>query len=181
MPGGKQEMLKWLNVALDYEREGLLFYTKAANEAENALSRRLFWTLASQEIEHTKKIEEIYTMIERDKKLPSPEKLKKVGAHIELEKDIKEFFKAADRESLRKNAGNVEAMKIAMEIEKKSYRLYVDLVADARNTSEKAFLSALRDEEQKHIDALDNVYYYLTNSEMWFAGDESRVWNWMGT
>ncbi len=181
MPGGKEDMLKWLKVALDYEREGLLFYTKAADEALNALTRRLFWTLAGQEVEHAKRIEEIYIAMERGRKLPPPAKLKKIGAHVEIEKDIKEFFKLADRESLRKDAGNVEAMKVALEIEKKSYRLYVDLIADARSASEKEFLSALRDEEQQHIDALDNVYYYLTNSEMWFAGDESRIWNWMGT
>lgn len=181
MAKGSEEMLKWLRVALDYEDEGLRFYTKAAGEASNALSRRLFRTLAGQEIEHAKRIEEIYALIEQGRRLPAPEKLKKVGGYVELEKDIKDFFKTTDKESLRRDLGNVDAMKVALEIEKKSYDLYAELIKDARNASEKEFLTALKNEEQNHMDALDNVYYYLTDPEMWFASDESRVWNWMGT
>ena len=181
MSKGSEEMLKWLKVALDYENEGLDFYTKAAAGATNALSRRLFRTLAGQEIEHAKRIEEIYSLLEQGKRLPSPEKLKKVGGHVELEKDIKDFFKTVDKKSLRDDIGNVEAMKVALSIEKKSFDLYTELVNDARNASEREFLSALRKEEQQHIDALDNVYYYLTDPQMWLSSDESRVWNWMGT
>jgi len=181
VPGTDEEILKWLNVALDYENEGLLFYMKTASESTNALSRRLFRTLAGQEIEHVKKIEEIFGIIQHGRKLPSPERLKKTGAHVSVEGDIKEFFRSIDKESLRENMGNVEAMKVALEIEKKSFDLYDGLTKDARNASEKEFLKTLRDEENKHIDALDNVYYYLTDPEMWFASDESRVWNWMGT
>ncbi|MFQ5906126.1 MAG: hypothetical protein ACE5JA_06090 [bacterium] len=84
---------------------------KAANESSNTLSRGLFRTLAGQEIEHAKKIEEVYGMIERGKKLPSREKLKKIGAHVSVEKDIKEFFRSVDKKNLRENVGNVEAMR----------------------------------------------------------------------
>jgi len=174
-------MLKWLKVALDYENEGLAFYTKAATGATNPLSRRLFRTLAGQEIEHAKKVEEIYSLIERGRRLPTPEKLKKVGGHVELEKDIKDFFKTVDRKSLRDDIGNVEAMRVALNIEKKSFDLYSELAKDAGNESEREFLLALKKEEQQHMDALDNVYYYLTDPKMWFSSDESRVWNWMGT
>lgn len=176
-----EKMLEWLKVALDFENEGLLFYTKAASESSNVLSRRLFRTLAGQEIEHAKKIEEIYGLVEGGKELPPPERLKKIGAHVDVEKDIREFFGTTDRGSLRKDMGNVEAMEMALAIEKKSYNLYSEQLKDATNASEEEFLKALRDEEKKHIDALDNVYYYLTDPEMWFSGDESRVWNWMGT
>jgi len=176
-----RNILEWLKVALNFENEGLLFYTKAASESSNVLSRRLFRTLAGQEIDHAKKIEEIYGLVEGGKELPPPEKLKKIGAHVDVEKDIEEFFGTTDRESLRKDIGNVEAMEVALEIEKKSFNLYSERLKDTTNASEKEFLKALRDEEKKHIDALDNVYYYLTDPEMWFASDESRVWNWMGT
>jgi rubrerythrin len=181
MAKGQQEMLKWLKVALDYENEGLMLYTKAAQESRNQLSRRLFRTLAGQEIEHAKKIEEIYGIIEQGKKMPPPEKLKKIGARVDIEKDMKEFFKLVDKKSLKKDIGNIDAMKVALEVERKTFNLYDDLLKDATNASVKEFLKALRNEEKKHIDALDNVYYYLTDSEMWFASDESRVWNWMGT
>jgi rubrerythrin len=181
MSRGSEELLKWLSVALDYENEGLDFYTKAAARSTNALSRRLFRTLASQEIEHAKRIEEIYSLLEQGKRLPTPEKLKRMGGHVELEKDIKDFFKKTDTGSLRDDIGNVEAMKVALEIEKKSFDLYSELLEDAKNASEREFLSALKKEEQQHIDALENVYYYLTDPEMWFSSDESRVWNWMGT
>ena len=181
MSKGSEHMLKWLSVALDYENEGLDFYSKAATRSTNALSRRLFRTLAGQEIEHAKRIEDIYNLLEQGKRLPTREKLKRIGGHVELEKDIKEFFKTTDKASLRDDIGNVEAMKVALEIEKKSYDLYSELLEEARNASEREFLSALKKEEQEHMDALDNVYYYLTDPEMWFSSDESRVWNWMGT
>jgi rubrerythrin len=181
MSRSSKEMLKWLRVALDYENEGLDLYTRAAAGATNPLSRRLFRTLASQEIEHAKRIEEVYSLVEQGKKLPASEKLKRIGGHIDLEKDIRDFFKSVDKTSLRDDIGNVEAMKVALKIEKKSLDLYSELAKEAGTASEREFLSALKKEEQKHMDALDNVYYYLTDPEMWFSKDESRVWNWMGT
>ena len=181
MQKGSGRMLEWLKVALDFENEGLQFYTKATSESSNVLSKRLFRTLAAQETEHAKKIEEIYGLVEGGKELPPPEKLKKIGAHVDVEKDIKEFFGTTDRESLRRDMGNVEAMEMALGIEKKSYDLYSEQLKDATNESERAFLKALKNEENKHIEALDNVYYYLTDPDMWFSSDESRVWNWMGT
>ena len=119
--------------------------------------------------EYKDQAEALYRRVER-----------KIGAPPK-QKDIKEFFKATDKESLRKDLGNVDAMKVALEIERKSYDLYAELIKDAGNASEREFLAALKSEEQQHMDALDNVYYYLTDPEMWFASDESRVWNWMGT
>ena len=66
-----------------------------------------------------------------------------------------------------------------MEFEKKSYGLYSELSKKSTPGPEMEFYSELMKQEEEHCEALENVYYYLTNTGDWFEREESKVWNWM--
>ncbi len=81
--------------------------------------------------------------------------------------------------ALEASKDSADVLKKAMELERKSYELYTASMDRAASEDEKSFYDKLRQQEEKHYEALENVYYYLTQTGDWFAQDENKAWNWM--
>lgn len=166
-----------LEFALDFEIKGTKLYLDLAVKTKNMLGKQLFYSLAGQEIEHAKRIDEIYGELKTNKTtepvlpqiLPS------------MEQVLKEFFSKAKNTNLKKDADNIPGYELAMEMEKKGYKAYKDFYNNAENESEKKFFQQLMKEENEHLISLQNVYFYLTKSGDWLQEDESKVWSWMNT
>jgi len=162
--------------AYELEREGLEFYIKSACHSSNALVKRTLFSLAKEEITHMMKIDEISSSLDASGKW-SGEEISLKGSDIEVE--IKAFFEKADKDILNTNKDNVDVIKKALELERKSYEFYDDLSKKAGSDIEKRFYEELKKQEENHFDALQNVHYYLTKTGDWFESDESNVWSWM--
>lgn len=158
--------------ALAFEEKGAEYYQEQARKAENQLVKRLFLSLAVEENQHQLTIQEIYQAMQDGRKLPNQRK----GAR--LQETIGSFFANLSEEE-RKWSDNVEALVLAMDLEKKGYAMYQKAAERTTDSGEKEFFRAMQVEEGEHLEALENVYYYLTDSEDWFAQEESKVWNWM--
>jgi rubrerythrin len=163
-----------LSFVLDFEAKSAGLYLKLARETKNALGKKLFYSLAVEEVMHAQKADDIFqelegkgTEKEDGQKLPP------------LEKVMKDFFEGAaikDRERGRQDLAGYElAMKMEREGDK-TYAAFRDRVTDPR---EKEFFVRMVGEEKGHLDALANVYSYLTDTENWLREEESKVWNWM--
>ena len=162
--------------AYELEREGLEFYIQSAYHNSNALVKRTLFSLAKEEITHMMKIDEISASLDASGKWTG-EEISLKGSDIEIE--IKAFFEKADKDILNTNKDNVDAIKKAMELERKSYEFYDDLGKKAGSDIEKRFYEELKKQEENHFDALQNVHYYLTKTGDWFEKDENNVWSWM--
>ena len=68
---------------------------------------------------------------------------------------------------------------LALKMEREGYAAYQEFLKNAATAEEKEFFSFLVAQEKQHIDAIANVYAYLTGSEDWLQNDESKTWNWM--
>lgn len=164
-----------LEFALDFEINGTVLYLKLAKKTKNILGKQLFYSLASQEIDHAKRADEIYEMVKENKgweaagerNLPS------------VEFALKDFFKKAKKINLKRDAKNLSGYKIAMEMEEKGYNAYNKFYNNSNNDSEKNFFKQLMTQEKEHLDSLRNVYYYLTETGDWFQENESKIWSWM--
>lgn len=164
-----------IEFALDFERKGTIIYLDLAKGTKNLLGKRLFYSLAKQEVDHAKRADEIQQMINSAK-----------GAGIDytsqlppVEKELKDFFQKAKKINLLKDADNLSGYKLAMEMERKGYKAYTEFCDNAANKDEERFFEYLIQEEKTHLDSLANVYYYLTKTGDWLDEEESRVWNWM--
>ncbi len=158
--------------ALDFEEHGAQYYQEKAKEAANPLVKRLFLALAVEENQHQLRIQEIYQALKNDG--PWPES----NAGTVLQDVIKRYFSNLSEDE-RKIADNTDALSVAMDLEKKGYAMYQDAAAKAATPLEKEFFRSMQAEEGGHYEALENVYYYLTDTEDWFSSEESKVWNWM--
>lgn len=170
-------MKEALENAIKFEQEGYDYYKKIAGELEHPLAKRLFESLATQELEHIKRIERLYEAIEKNEGLDDINNIRLPG----IEKEIKKVFEQLDDDKKKFPLDHKEGYKLAMEMENKGYGLYKKYAEEATDPRIEAFFKGLMEEEIEHYDALVNVYRYLTDTVNWYSEVESKVWNWMNT
>jgi len=166
---------KALEAALRLEDKGYSYYTNIAQKAKNPLTKNLFVTLAEQELQHKKRINELYKESSVD--IPETSLTEEV-----LENAVKQVFENFSNEEKNSwNVDNEDAYKYAMKLERDSLKMYREFAEKSINPAETNFFKALENEENAHLNALQNVYNYLNNTRDWFASEETKTWNWMVT
>ncbi len=164
-----------VNGAINFERKGVSFYMELAAQTENRLGRRLFYTLAKEEVEHILIIDDIRRRLDRGEKADQELDLKTT-----IEEQMKEYFGAFNPEQMQeKSMSNLDGYEMAMEIENRGYEMYDRFLQEATEERAQEFFKKMKEEEKRHFEALQNVYYYLTNRDHWHSESESAVWNWM--
>lgn len=156
--------------ALEFERSGAIFYLETAAKIKSRLVRRLLHNLAMEEIQHLQDIEGVCQDIEDEK---IPKELDKDTREI-IEGTIKSLFKVK-KDELSEDATDLDVLKVAMDVEEKGYKMYVEAGEASDNLSLKEFFNRLAEEEQDHMAALKNVYHYLSDPEDWLAQAESQL------
>lgn len=160
-----------LEFALDFERKGTLLYLDLAKQVKNPLGKELFYLLAAEEVQHARKADELFS-----KAVPAP----KAAAQVQgVEERLKGFFGAVKPGKIDKATDNIKAYELAMQMEREGYKAYAGFAKDAPTQEERGFFQKMLAEEHAHLDAIANVYNYLTNIGDWLQEEESRTWNWM--
>jgi rubrerythrin len=173
----KKTMPKALTAALKLEHKGSAFYLRMSHKTGNLLAKQLYDQLALQEIEHVGRINEVFAAISQGQPWPVPQQ-KKIGF---LESEVKRIFARLNRAGVKEQVDNVSGMKVAMDMEWYSYKMYEKLAREAVEGPEKVFFGRLMEEESKHYEALSNVYAYLGSDGDWLERSESQTWNWMNS
>ena len=164
-----------LQASLGLEQKGYDHYKKALADAKNPLTQKLFTTLADQELEHMRRIRELF---EKDAEETSDATIP--GEALEMVvKEIFDAFSKDDRSGWDVDVAS--AYEHAMHLEQESIDMYSNFATESADASETTFFQALKEEEVKHLTALQNVYHYLTHTSDWFESTESVTWNWMNT
>ena len=169
MEKGQARTLEVLQLAVQMEADGKDFYQKASRKSSNRLAKELFRQLANEEDIHRKKFVEIYGAVKRGQKWPDVEPPLEKGKKIkslfaEASKALGSKFKVAESE--------LEAIKIAMDMEVRSYNLYQSRSKETTLPVEKHFYESLAGEERGHHLALLGSYEYLSDPAGWFTQKE---------
>jgi len=169
MEKGQARTLEVLQLAVQMEADGKDFYQKASRKSSNRLAKELFRQLANEEDIHRKKFVEIYGAVKRGQKWPDVEPPLEKGKKIkslfaEASKALGSKFKVAESE--------LEAIKIAMDMEVRSYNLYQSRSKETTLPVEKHFYETLAGEERGHHLALLGSYEYLSDPAGWFTQKE---------
>ncbi|MGB9677072.1 MAG: ferritin family protein [Candidatus Ratteibacteria bacterium] len=155
-----------IKFAKEFEKYGANLYIEIGMKAENLITKKLFYSLAKQEIEHLEIIENF--VLSGDYKTEKGEI---------IEEDLKKFF--TEIKEKNKLESNIEGYKMALEVEKKGYSQYEKFYSETENERERKLFKFLMEQEKSHIEAIINVYSYLTETGDWFEKEESKIWNWM--
>jgi rubrerythrin len=169
MENEQARAIEVLQSAVRMEVEGKEFYRKAGERSNNRLAKELFQQLAGEEDVHRKKFEEIYAVLKRGKDWPD------VRPPSEKGKKLKSLFAEATRALGTKTEvgeSELEAIKIAMDMEIQSYDFYRSRSNESTLLVEKRFYEALAGEERGHHLALLDSYEYLRDPAGWFTKAE---------
>lgn len=172
MEKSDENILNVLDSAIKQESEGIKFYTEAANKCKHHLGKAMFQSFVEDEKEHLKRLKKLQEA-ELGSFKDSAHESKDLGAKNRL---LSIFSEMKDKlESVvQPEADDIEALKIAIDIEKTGHKLYEKACEEATSTSEKELYKFLAREEIIHYEVLRNTYKYLNNLDKLHAKEEDR-------
>jgi Fur family ferric uptake transcriptional regulator len=150
-----------LELTLAIERLGYSFYMNASRKTRNDRGRVMFRRLAAEESSHLRRLREAYRAL-----LDEHAWLKREPVRLPVNRKIaRDLFpqKTLLRLQVTERTSDVEALQMAMELERRSHEFFKDFAGRMTDsTGRKAFLEFAKD-EQSHLDSLISEYESLTN------------------
>ncbi len=165
----QDKTLEAIHIAIQMEIDGKEYYLKASRESSNELGRKLLQSLATEEDTHRQKFEEIYNAL-RDKKVWPTTDFQPDGG-----KKLRTIFARATEDmssDIKVPATELDAVKIATDMENKTYDFYKSQGKNAVYDAERDFYETVAVEEREHHLILLDYYEYLKDPAGWFVKKE---------
>jgi rubrerythrin len=162
--------MQMLKTALEMEEKGRKYYEKAAGTAHNELGREIFQMLGNYEVEHAERIQQIY------ESLKNGQGWKQELANFPVISDLGHIFArlaGQQKEHIRADTGDVEALGVGIDFESASIDFYEQHLSQAAEPLEKQFLKRMIEEERQHLNLLADMRMYYTDPESWLL-EKSR-------
>ena len=155
-----------LEISKKMETDAIKFYTEAAEKTRYPAGKKMFLTITEDEKRHLELISQLIK-----------------GMNITVDdvspmKRVKTVFEALKGEMMQKVAASqdeMDAFKIAMEMEKEGQKFYEKSLADAKTDKEKALFKRLIEEEKQHYAIFSNTYNHLSDTGNWFLWEERGI------
>lgn len=149
-----------LEKALEFEKAGIDYYSKAAERTKHPNAKSMFLLLVDEEGKHIDYLQNLHKNLSAEGRWP--EKIT-----IKLDRDFHLIFKEEapkiDR-NVRISTDELEALDFAANMEKKGRAMYLDLAEKASNPLEKELFTILADWEKGHIEFIDDFYQYFQDT-----------------
>lgn len=142
-----KETLDAIMRAIEIEKETFDFYTKAEQKTFNPEGKRIFRWLAKTEEQHYLKLNELYQSLHEGGRW-----VFYGGSTISLDPA------GAGEKQVGFDTDDLQALEIAMEIEKKGIAYFDALMEKTSDADGKGMLRALRDEEAEHLRVITEKY-----------------------
>ncbi|HUI44791.1 MAG TPA: ferritin family protein [Nitrospirota bacterium] len=155
-----------LEIAMKMETDAIAFYTEAARKTKYPAGKKMFDSIAADEKRHLEMIAQI---------------IKGIGiTHQESNpiKSVKTVFESLKNEMMKKveaTQDELEAFKIAMQMEKEGKQFYEKTLAKVKTDKEKALFQRLIHEEKQHYEIFANTYQFLSDTGNWFLWEERGI------
>jgi rubrerythrin len=156
----KSGIQKALEEAIRFEVDGREFFLQAAEKAETYFTKSIFKVLAEEELSHIQRVKEAHRRClssEKDIFLPP-------RTH---EDHVENIFQQAKRETdprILMKTNELEAVRLALQLEIKGHEFYNRLAQEATGEFEKAFYGQLAQEESVHFSVLRQMEEALINA-----------------
>lgn len=168
---GKKQYLEEIimnavEMAIKMEQEAVDFYKTCAEKTHNPVGKKMFLSIAEDESYHIACANKV---IEGKEFHP---------AEVTPLKDMKAIFeqnKEAMLQRVASTADELEALNIAMKMEKETIDFYKNAAAQATNPAEKAFFECLIKDEEEHFAIFQNTHSFLSDTGNWFMWEEHSI------
>ena len=155
-----------IEIARQMEVDAINFYTEAKEKTINPAGKKMFEVIIVDEKRHLEIIDKL--IADSDINMEEAHPLAKIKTIFEEMKDqMMEKVAATDDE--------LEAFKIAMEMEKGGIDFYRKLLLETENEKEKELIERLIREEGEHYEMFANTYSFINDTGNWFMWDEHSI------
>lgn len=158
--------MKSIEIALKMETDAVKFYTEASEKVLHPAGKKMFLAVAEDEKNHIKMIEEVLKGLELTIRESNP---------IKTIKTIFEEMKDEMIEKIQAQTDELEAFRIAMEMEKKGIEFYKKLIQEVNTEKEKKLFERLIYEEEQHYKIFAETYNFLKDTGNWFMWKEFSI------
>ena len=155
-----------IEIAIKMEKDSIKFYTEAAEKTSNFVGKKMFLSITEDEKRHLEMLTQIFKEINITIKDVNP--MKEIRTVFETLKD-----KMHDK--IKATSDELEAFKIAMQMEQEGIEFYKKAGSEAKSQKERALFERLVKEEQQHFDIFSNTYAFMTDTGNWFMWDEHSI------
>lgn len=155
-----------IEIAKKMETDAIRFYTEAAKKTGYPAGRKMFETVAADEKRHLQIVCDL---------------LKGIDVHAEDVhplQNIKTVFEDMRDEMMQKveaTSDELEAFKIAMQMEKEGIEFYRNMMSEAQKEKERVLFGKLIKEEEQHYVIFENTYNFLNDTGNWFMWEEHSI------
>ena len=160
-----EEFDRALAMGIKTETDGMEMYGNAAKKSTNPLGKALFESLVADERNHLKAIKARAGKGWRKPGNTPRDRIRTVFQDVT--KDIKERLSA--------DPTDVEAIRIALEFERKGYHMYKEAAKKVLDAKGHDLFEWLAGEENEHFKILQDLLEYLEKTYSWFVANEGPI------
>jgi rubrerythrin len=155
-----------IQTAIQMEKDGHAFYTKAAAQTNNTLGRTVFESLAADELVHLETFQKIFQgkidAVEWDTLVQSNSKYTNLTIYP---KDLKTV------EGTNPNSNELDALRMGMDSEKEAIDYYTTIVNGTSDDEVKEILTEIINQEKNHYRLLQQEFSHLSVTGLWYDPD----------
>jgi len=160
-------MMNAIKIAIRTETDAIAFYKEAALKTSHPIGRKMFLSIMEDEKLH---LEDLNCVLEG-----LHLKVRDVASPMKKMKTVFERNSDTLLERIRPTTDEMEALKVAMQMEKESIEFYEKLSKGESTPKERAFFEKLLSEEREHYAIFSNTYSFLSDSGNWFMWEEHSI------
>ncbi len=156
-----------IEVAIKMETDAIKFYSEAAGRIKNNIGKKMFLSIAKDEERHLDNLSRLLKGF-----------LDQAYEGISPVKNVKTIFKLMKDEMMKRveaTTDELEAFKIAMQMEKEGIEFYKKALSDLQSNEGKSLFERLVKEEEEHYNMFLNTYSFLSDTGNWFMWDEHGI------
>lgn len=163
---GGGNLMNAIEIAVKMETDAIKFYKEAADKTSHPVGRKMFLVIVEDEKRHLEFLSKILKGLDIHLYDVSP---------MENIKTVFESMKSDMMARITTTKDEMEAFKIAIEMEKKGIEFYESLLNDSKTEKENNLFKRLIEEEQQHFNIFSNTYSYLQDTGNWFLWEERGI------
>lgn len=155
-----------IEISIKMETDAIKFYKEAAEKCNHAVGKKMFLSIADDEKRHLEMLSQILKGL--DLKIQDVSPMKNVKTIFEKMKDEMMQRVEATKDEL-------EAFRIAMDMEKEGMEFYKKSAAEAKAEKEKQLFERLSHEEEQHYNIFANTHFFMSDTGNWFMWEEQSI------
>lgn len=155
-----------IETAIKMETDAIVFYDEASSRSSHPFSKEMFRGFMKDEKRHLKMLHEIFAGQSITPDFIRPRDTIKTVFSM-LKDEMMKRVKAAENE--------LDAVNIAMKMEKEGFDYYTKSASLANSDEEKKLFERLAIEENDHYSILNETYAFLDNTGHWYMYEERGI------